>query len=190
MAGVYSPHVTPSVGGQSVFVCPCWRSPLWLTSRRDISCVINPIMQCTSSSVGDRNAQGTVKPIFHCNEKLLPLGVCVGQFPNAKFCDGYTNMLESKNAKICVTSNAKNKICVTPNAKPQSKQIDRKIFELAMYIPCTSFHLPWLPNANPVCSGIWALGLYSTRRVLVALGKITQYILHWLHLKKRKILFV
>ena len=33
-----------------------------------------------------------------------------------------------------------------------------KIFALAMYISCClcSFHSRWFPNANPVCSAIWA----------------------------------
>ena len=35
---------------------------------------------------------------------------------NAKICFRYTNMLVSKNAKICLTSNAKHKIFVSPNA--------------------------------------------------------------------------
>ena len=51
-----------------------------------------------------------LKPIFHCNAKLLALGVCVG----------YTNMLVSKNAKICVTPNVNAKICVTPNASQRN----------------------------------------------------------------------
>ena len=53
----------------------------------------------------------------------------------------YTNMLVSKNAKICVTPNANPKICV---------------FTLAMYISflLCRFHLRWLP----FFSGIWAYG--------------------------------
>ena len=36
--------------------------------------------------------------------------------PTPQFCVTYTNMLVSKNPKICGTPNAKYKICVTPNA--------------------------------------------------------------------------
>ena len=35
---------------------------------------------------------------------------------------GDTNMLVSKNAKICVTPNAKPKICVTPTPNPNASQ--------------------------------------------------------------------
>ena len=41
-----------------------------------------------------------------------------------QFRFGYTNMLVSKNVKICFTPNAKPKICVTPNANPQCKQVE------------------------------------------------------------------
>ena len=51
-----------------------------------------------------------------------------------QFCIGYTNMLISKNAKICVTPDAKPKICVSPNAKPQRKSVE--------------YRLRWVPNAN------------------------------------------
>ena len=39
-----------------------------------------------------------------------------GGSPNAKICVGNTNMLVSKNTKICRTPNTKHKICVSPNA--------------------------------------------------------------------------
>ena len=39
-----------------------------------------------------------------------------------KFCVGYTNMLVSKNAKICVTPNAKHNICVIPTQNPNASQ--------------------------------------------------------------------
>ena len=48
---------------------------------------------------------------------------CVGSScwlkpPMPKFCVAYTNMLVSKNIKICVSPNTKHEICVTPKAKP------------------------------------------------------------------------
>ena len=33
-------------------------------------------------------------------------------------------MLVSKNAKICVTSNANTEICITPKAKPQPESVE------------------------------------------------------------------
>ena len=73
-------------------------------------------------------------------------------------------MLVSKSAKICVTPNAKYQICIIPNQNQNASQwtigcVGSSIFALVMYISCClcSFHLCWVPNANPVCSGIWAL---------------------------------
>ena len=47
---------------------------------------------------------------------------------------GDTNMLVSKNAKICVTPNANAKICITPKANPQREQVE--------------YRLCWVPNAK------------------------------------------
>ena len=115
-----------------------------------------------------------VKPLFHCDAKPFAMGPCVVlRPPTPQFGIGDTNMLVSKNVKICVTPNAKHKICVTPNAKPQTEPMEyrlrwvhnAKFFALAIYISCClcSFHLRWLPNANQVCSGIWALVLLFLR---------------------------
>ena len=43
---------------------------------------------------------------------------------HSQFRDGDTNMLVSKNAKICVTPNANAKICVTPNTNPQREHVE------------------------------------------------------------------
>ena len=43
-------------------------------------------------------------------------------------------MLVSKNAKICLTPNAKHKICVSPNANTQRKSVE--------------YRLHWVPNAT------------------------------------------
>ena len=67
---------------------------------------------------------------YHSLKKTMWLqrwGIALGQSPNAKNCVGNTNMLVSKNAKICVTSNAKPKICVTPNANPQCKSVEYRL---------------------------------------------------------------
>ena len=75
-------------------------------------------------------------------------------------------MLVSKNAKICVTPNAKLKICVTPKAKPKCKSVEYRLrwvpnVNLPRW-PCTclsffwcQFYLRWVP----FFSGIWALDL-------------------------------
>ena len=46
----------------------------------------------------------------------------------------------------------------------------------------TSLQRGSVPTGNTVT---WTLllSLYSTRRLLVAMGQITEYILHWVHLK-------
>ena len=72
--------------------------------------------------------QCCLKPIFHCNAKTI----CVGSWhwlrpPTPQFRVGDTNMLVSKNAKICSTPNAKYKICVTPNAKPQREPMEYRL---------------------------------------------------------------
>ena len=46
--------------------------------------------------------------------------------PMPQFRVGDTNMLVSKNAKICITHNANAKICVIPNANLQRKQVEYK----------------------------------------------------------------
>ena len=51
-----------------------------------------------------------------------------------QFHVGYTNMLVSKNTKICVIPHAKHKICITPNAKPQCEPMENR--------------LRWVPNAE------------------------------------------
>ena len=64
-----------------------------------------------------------VKPIFHCDAKTLALGPGVGLTPpTPQFCVGDTNMLVSKNAKICVTPNANSKICIIPTQTPNASQ--------------------------------------------------------------------
>ena len=61
-------------------------------------------------------------------------GFALDNTPNGKFRVGYTNMLVPKNAKTCVTPNAKHKICVTPNTKPQREPME--------------YMLRWVPNAT------------------------------------------
>ena len=67
---------------------------------------------------------------------------CIGALlwfrsPMPEFRIGDTNMLVSKNAKICVTPNAKPKICITPNAKPQCQSVE--------------YRLCWVLNARFSC---------------------------------------
>ena len=63
-----------------------------------------------------------LKPIFHRDAKLLHWGFALGQPHNAKIRIGNTNMLVSKNTKICVTPNANAKICVTPTRNLNASQ--------------------------------------------------------------------
>ena len=57
-----------------------------------------------------------IEPIFHCDTKLLALGP-------SKVCIGDTDMVISKNTKICLTPNEKHKICISPNANPQRESV-------------------------------------------------------------------
>ena len=88
-------------------------------------------------------------------------GFAFDNTPNVNFCIGHTNMLVSKNTKICVTLNANAKICVTPNVKPKRKQVEYR----SCWVPkakfsrrsCTflflcRFYSRWVP----FFSGIWA----------------------------------
>ena len=54
--------------------------------------------------------------------------------PKRQFCVTYTNMLVSKNTKICVTPKANPKFCVIPNTKPQRKPME--------------YRLRWVPNTE------------------------------------------
>ena len=62
-------------------------------------------------------------------------------------------MLVSKNAKICVTPDAKPKICVSPKAKPQRKSVE--------------YRLCWVPNAN---FSRWACTFHICVSISFALG--------------------
>ena len=86
-----------------------------------------------------------------------------GAHPMQKFGD--TNILVSKNTKICLTPNAKHKICVSPNANPQRESVAFRLRWVpnakCSRWPCTfffvlcRFHLRWVP----LFSEIWALKL-------------------------------
>ena len=80
-----------------------------------------------------------------------------------EFCVGDTNMLVSKNAKICVIPYAIAKIC---NANPQREQVEYR----SPWVPSVKFwhghvdficlchfHLHWVGNTNIISSVIWAL---------------------------------
>ena len=54
--------------------------------------------------------------------------------PTPQFRVGDTNMLVSKDAKMCVTPNANAKICVTPNSNPQREQVE--------------YRWRWVPNVR------------------------------------------
>ena len=82
----------------------------------------------------------------------------------AKICVGDTNMLVSKNTKICLIPNAKHKICVSPNVNPQCKLVEYRL----RWVPNAKFlrghvHLIFV-HVDFICVGplfvsrIWALG--------------------------------
>ena len=75
--------------------------------------------------------------------------------PTPQFRVGDTNMLVSKNAKICLTPNANSKICITPNANPLHEQVEYR--SPGVGSSRWAFHLRLVANANAVFSGIWAL---------------------------------
>ena len=74
-----------------------------------------------------------VKPIFHCGAKTLALGPHFGLDPQCEICVGNANMLVSKNAKMCVTPNAKLQ-CESMEYRLHWVPIKRQILALAMYI--------------------------------------------------------
>ena len=79
-----------------------------------------------------------------------------------------TNMLVSKNAKICVTPNANAKFCVTPNANSQPPTRAGRIYAKFLHWPCR-FHVVCasfstlatrkLAKANTDSGGIQAYGV-------------------------------
>ena len=88
--------------------------------------------------------------------------------PTPQFRVGDTNMLVSKNAKICVTPNAKSKICVTLNANLQRKPVVYTIDCVGSpgvgapvghvhFMLFTSCYLVFGTQHNPVSSEIQAL---------------------------------
>ena len=62
-----------------------------------------------------------VCPMLNCGPTCDPL-----RPPTPQFNIRHTNMLVSKNARICVTSNAKPKICVTPNVNRGGYRISER----------------------------------------------------------------
>ena len=68
-------------------------------------------------------------------------------------CVGYTNILVSKNVKICLTPNAKSKICVTPNANPQSVSVEYRLRWVSW-----PWGLRWACTFHVVCVNIVCVG--------------------------------
>ena len=113
-----------------------------------------------------------LKPIFHCDPKLLALGTFAS--PNAK-----DSTFASPDAKIptcwyllrkvtqnfCILPDAKTKSCVLPDTKPKRKPVEYRLRWVPMqnsgvgqvhfmFFVLILFAL--VANANPVSSGIWA----------------------------------
>ena len=87
---------------------------------------------------------------------------CVGSScwlkpPMPKFCVAYTNMLVSKNIKICASPNTKHEICVTPKAKPQCKPME--------------YRLRWLLNAK---FSLWPCTFHDVCAHFICVGHPTR----------------
>ena len=134
------------------------------------------------------------KAYIPLQRKILASGLALANTPpTPEFCDGDINMLVSKNAKICVTPNAKPKICVSPNAKPKRKSVEYRwrwvfwrwpcIFHVYfMYISCCLciiFRVGYakLADAKADSSGIQALActLIGVNRKLHVLSYIFDF---------------
>ena len=96
--------------------------------------IVDPVVRECGLHTDSPGIAGCLKPIFHCDAKPFTLGPGVGLDPQRHNFGWETNMLVSKNAKICVTPNVKHKICVTPNAKPEPEPMEHR--------------LHWGPNAK------------------------------------------
>ena len=120
------------------------------------------------------------KPIFHQYTKYLASGAGVGHCPRRQnFVLGIPTCWYLKCENVChPTPNPRRQ---TPNTKPPTPNLEfalapppnpaasqwnigcigsqPKMLALAMYISCflCRFHLRWVPNANPISSGIWTI---------------------------------
>ena len=92
---------------------------------------LNPDIVYVRSKIymyAQKNMKGTLKPIFHCDANTIRVGSSRWLRPlMPQFPVGDSNMLVSKNAKICVT----------PNANPQREQVE--------------YRWRWVPNALFSC---------------------------------------
>ena len=109
-----------------------------------------------------------LKPIFQQNAKYLASGAGVGQCPRRQnFGLGIPTCWYLKCGNLRFpTPNLEFALAPTPNPDASQWNIgcvgsQRKMLALAMYISCffCRFHLRLVPNANPISSGIWALGM-------------------------------
>ena len=79
--------------------------------------------------------------------------------PTPEFRFGDTNILVSKNTKVCITPDAKPQICFTTNAKPKGKSVE--------------YRLRWVRNAN-----FLALAMYMSfflMSISFVLGPVYQW---------------
>ena len=88
---------------------------------------------------------GHLKPIFHCDAKPFALGPGVGLNPNATIVLGIPTYWYLKTLKLALP----------PTQNPNASQCNIGCVGSPTQNLC-SFHLRWFPNANPVCSEIWA----------------------------------
>ena len=97
--------------------------------------------------------------------------------PTPKFCVGDTNIRYLKTLKFALPQMGNIKFALPPTQNPNASQwnigcvgsptqnfrIGHVYFKLFVLI---SFALGWLPSANPVCSGVWALVTFQKAVVL------------------------
>ena len=100
-------------------------------------------------------------PFFHELPRILNRIAYLYRFqtPNAKFSVGNTNMLVSKNAKICINPKANFKICVTPNVNLKFGYPRRKFLNLRY------------PNASP-----WNIGWLGPKRKIFTLAMYISFL--------------
>ena len=92
------------------------------------------------------------KPIFCCAATFLRWGLALVKTPTPEFCVGDTNMLVSKNTKICVT----------PDANPQRQSVE--------------YRLRWVLNAN---FSRWPCTFHFLVLISIALGIQREPLFQW-----------
>ena len=90
--------------------------------------------------------------------------------PMQKLCVEVTNMLVSKNVKICLTPHAKPKICVTPKANPCPNSVEYRLHRvlalalvLGRYISCCFMSISFALGSQRKRGFQWNMGFRDLR---------------------------